>query len=304
MSVIELDSVSKWYGEVIGLNNLTVSIGEGMTALVGPNGAGKSTLMGLIMGQLKPSKGSITVLGERPWNNPRVLGQIGYCPEGDPFWMNVTGRYYVRFLAGLSGLKGRVANLAVDAAIERTAMTEAMNRPIRTYSKGMRQRIKIAQTLVHEPKLLILDEPFTGADPVGRHELGALLRELARSINILVSSHVLHEVEAMTQHILMIAGGRLVAKGDLRNLRQQMHHRPHMIRVRLDTPRVMAAQLSCMEEVSGLLVPEADTLLVETTSPDTVYDRISELLIDGKMNVREIAPADDDLEAVFGYLSK
>ncbi len=303
MSVIELDSVSKWYGEVIGLNNLTVSIGHGITALVGPNGAGKSTLMGLIMGQIKPSKGDIQVLGQRPWNNPHVLSRIGYCPEGDPFWMNVTGRQFVRFLARLSGLSRRAARLAADEAIDRTAMTGEMNRPIGTYSKGMRQRIKISQALVHHPKLLILDEPFTGADPVARHELATLFRRLADEVDILISTHVLHEVEAMTRKILMIARGRLVAEGDLHNLRRRMHHRPHAIRIRLDQPRALAAQVSRIEAVTGLRMPEGDTLVVETTSPDEVYDRILELLLEGDMNVREIALADDDLEAVFGYLT-
>ncbi len=303
MSIIKLDAISKWYGEVLGLNNLTVTIGHGITALVGPNGAGKSTLMGLIMGQIKPSKGAIQVLSQPPWNNPHVLSQIGYCPEGDPFWMNITGRYFVRFLAGLSGMNRRAANLAADEAIERTDMTRDMNRPIGTYSKGMRQRIKIAQALVHKPKLLVLDEPFTGADPVARSELATLFRGLADQVDILVSSHVLHEVEGMTQQILMIARGRLVATGDLRSLRRQMHHRPHIIRVRLDHPRNLASALSSLDAVSGLRVPSPDTLLVETTQPDMVYDRIHNLLIAGNMNVREIAPADENLEAVFGYLT-
>lgn len=303
MSVIELNSVSKWYGEVIGLNNLTVSIGQGMTALVGPNGAGKSTLMGLIMGQIKPNNGEIKVLGQRPWNNPQVLSQIGYCPEGDPFWMNVTGRYFVRFLARLSGLKPRAADLAADVAIDSTDMTEHMNRVIGTYSKGMRQRIKIAQALVHKPRLLVLDEPFTGADPVARHELATLFARLTGEVDILISTHVLHEVEAMTQQILMIAGGRLVAEGDLRSLRRQMHHRPHAIRVRLDHPRKLAVEIAQLETVTGLRMPEPDTLIIETTTPDPVYDRISELLLTGNMPVREIAPADDNLEAVFGYLT-
>ena len=162
MPIIELNELSKWYGEVIGLNNVTAAIGSGITGLLGPNGAGKTTLMGLAMGQLRPSDGSIRVLGERIWDNPAVLSRIGYCPEGDIFWPKLTGLEFVSFLARSSGLRGRAAKTATLRAIEQTGMTESMNRAIRGYSKGMRQRIKISQVLVHEPQLLILDEPFTG----------------------------------------------------------------------------------------------------------------------------------------------
>lgn len=303
MGVIELESLSKWYGEVIGLNNVTAAIGRGITALVGPNGAGKSTLMGLTMGQIKPSQGRILVLGERPWNNPAVLSRIGYCPEGDPFWMNITGRAFVRFLARLSGLPAATARAAADEAVERTGMTENMNRTIGTYSKGMRQRIKIAQALVHKPKLLVLDEPFTGADPVARHDLAELFRDLADEVDILISSHVLHEVEALTSQIFMIDHGRFVAKGDLRTLRRQMHHRPHAIRVRVDDPRRLASEVSLLDTVTGIKLTAPDTLVIETTAPDGIYDRLPGLILERGMNAREIAAADDSLEAVFGYLT-
>jgi ABC-2 type transport system ATP-binding protein len=304
MSIIELQSCSKWYGEVIGLNNVTATIGSGITALVGPNGAGKSTLMGLTMGQLRPSKGTIRVLDRRPWDNPLVLAQIGYCPEGDPFWPNLTGWQFVRFLARQSGLSAGDADLAADKAIKLTGMAKNMHRLIGTYSKGMRQRIKIAQTLVHQPRLLILDEPFTGTDPVARHELADLLRKLAGDgVDILISSHVLHEVEALTHQILMIDHGRIMAEGDLRTVRRQLHNRPHAIRVRLDAPRRLAAQLSTMEAVIGLKLTGPDTLIIETTTPDQVYDRLGGLILETGAHTREIAAADDSLEAVFGYLT-
>ena len=172
MPIIELNELSKWYGEVIGLNNVTAAIGSGITGLLGPNGAGKTTLMGLAMGQLRPSDGSIRVLGERIWDNPAVLSRIGYCPEGDIFWPKLTGLEFVSFLARSSGLRGRAAKTATLRAIEQTGMTESMNRAIRGYSKGMRQRIKISQALAPSPPLLILDEPFTGAHPVARHAVG------------------------------------------------------------------------------------------------------------------------------------
>ncbi len=304
MSVIDLEKLSKWYGEVIGLNNVTSAIGRGITGLVGPNGAGKSTLMGLATGQLRPSTGALRVLGEDPWNNPAVLSRVGYCPEGDLFWNNLTGRQFVRFLARASGLSRSAAASASLDAIARTGMTEHMDRPIRTYSKGMRQRIKIAQALPHKPQLLILDEPFTGADPVARHELAELFRSLAaEGADILLSSHVLHEVEALTSEILMIDHGRIVAEGNLRSVRRELHDRPHTIRVRVDQPRRLAAELARFDGVGGLRLAAPDLLLVETTSPDQVYDRLTGLILKHELEAKEIAAEDESLEALFGYLT-
>lgn len=304
MAVIELNALSKWYGEVIGLNHVTARIGSGITGLVGPNGAGKTTLMGLAMGQLRPCQGTIRVFGRRVWNRPDVLSQIGYCPEADAFWPNLTGFQFVRFLARASGLSGSAAREATAEAIERTGMTPHAQRAIKGYSRGMRQRIKIAQALVHQPRLLILDEPFTGADPVVRHELGDLFRELAeQGVDILVSSHVLHEVEALTRQILMIDHGRIVAEGDVQAVRRTLHDRPHTIRVRVSQPRRLAERLAGLEAVTGLKLTSPDTLLIETSSPERVYDCLPEMILEEKTPVREIAAADDSLEALFGYLT-
>ena len=304
MSVIELNSLSKWYGEVIGLNNVTVTIDRGITGLVGRNGAGKSTLMGLAVGQLRPSKGSIRVFGQGVWNSPSVLTRIGYCPEDDAFWPGLTGFHFVRFLARASGLRGAQAVSTARYAIERTGMTEHAGRAIRTYSKGMRQRIKIAQAIVHRPQLLILDEPFTGTDPVARHELAALLRELAeQGVDILMSSHILHEIEALTKQILMIDHGRIVAQGVLQDVRRRLHHRLHAIRVRVNDPRHLAAALVRLDFVSGLRIVAAGTLMIETPTPDRLYDCLPRLILEGDLAVQEIAAADESLEAVFGYLT-
>ena len=303
--VIELTQLSKWYGEVIGLNNVTATIGSGITGLLGPNGAGKSTLMGLSTGQLRPSKGEIRVFGQSPWDNPRVLSRVGYCPEGDPFWSNLTGYQFVLFLARLSGLRGAAARHAVREAIERTGMTPHAGRAIRGYSKGMRQRIKIAQALAHAPELLILDEPFTGADPIARHELTLLFRELAaHGVNILVSSHVLHEVEALTRQILMIDHGRIVAQGDVQAVRRTLLDRPHIIRVRVDEPRKLASRVAGWELVAGVSVPDSDTVLFETRSPEAAYEQLTSLILQDGFCVREISAADENLEAVFGYLTQ
>ncbi len=304
MSIIELNALSKWYGEVIGLNNVTTTVGRGITGLVGPNGAGKSTLMGLAMGQLRPSQGTITVFGRRVWDNPSTLAQIGYCPEGDAFWPNLTGTRFVRFLANASGLGGSAAREATRRVLELTGMTEHADRAIKGYSKGMRQRIKIAQALVHKPRLLILDEPFTGADPVARHELTDLFRQLAEEgVDILLSSHVLHEVEALTRQILMIDHGRIVAQGDLQTVRRELRDRPHAIRVRVDQPRRLAARLMDLDEVGGVRLLSADTLVIETGSPERIHDQLPGMILEGEFAVREIAAADESLEAVFGYLT-
>ncbi len=305
MAVIELQGLSKWYGEVIGLNNVTTTIGHGITGLLGPNGAGKTTLMALATGQLRPSKGRIRVLDQRVWDNPRMLSRLGYCPEGDPFWGGMTGWRYVLFLARLSGMRGAAAKAAAGEAVERVGMKEHMNRAIRGYSKGMRQRIKIAQALVHRPQLLILDEPLTGADPISRHELTELLRGLAADgVDILVSSHVLHEVEALTRQILLIDHGRIVAEGELGAVREQIHDRPHTIRIRVNDPRRLAAGVMPLPSVTGVKLVDGETLAVETRSPDEVYACVNGAAADGTVNVREIAAADESLEAVFGYLTE
>jgi ABC-2 type transport system ATP-binding protein len=234
-----------------------------------------------------------------------VLARIGYCPEGDPFWTNLSGWQYVLFLARLAGTRGRSARAAARAAIERTGMTEHMHRAIRGYSKGMRQRIKIAQALAHGPELLILDEPLTGADPISRHDLTELLRALAADgVDILVSSHVLHEVEALTRQILMIDHGRIVAEGELGAVRRQMHNRPHTIRVRVDSPRPLAASVSALDSVTGLKLVDANTLVVETTAPGELYAHVSAAALDHGLTVRELSVMDESLEAVFDYLTE
>jgi ABC-2 type transport system ATP-binding protein len=305
MSIIQLEELSKWYGEVIGLNNVTAEISAGITGLLGPNGAGKSTMMGLALGQLWPSKGRITVFGKNPWDNPKVLSRIGYCPEGDPFWPGVTGYDFVLLLAKLSGLRGKVAHVATSEAIERVAMTANAGRAIRGYSKGMRQRIKIAQALVHRPELLVLDEPMTGADPIARHDLATLFRELAgQGVHILVSSHVLYEVEALTPRILMINHGRIVSQGDVQAVRRALLNRPHAIRVRLAEPRRLAAKVAAWDFVSGVSVPNSDTIVLQTQLPEEAYKQLTKVFLEEDLSVAEMSGADDSLEAVFGYLTR
>ncbi|MFW6158439.1 MAG: ABC transporter ATP-binding protein [Planctomycetota bacterium] len=304
-AVIELRGLSKWYGEVIGLNNVTASVSSGITGLLGENGAGKTTLLSLVTGQLRPSGGEIAVFGERPWNNAALLSRVGYCPEGDSFWRGLTGEGFVRFLARLSGMDARHADRAADRALELVGMTEHQGRRVAGYSRGMRQRTKIAQALVHDPDLLILDEPLAGTDPVGRSELIDLLKRLADAgRTVLVSSHVLHEIEAMTENILLIDHGQLVAEGNVREIRALLEGRRHRIVVRTPDARRLAALLAPREHVVSLAVEEDGGLLLHTSDPERLLDELPRVLVDNDIPCSEVASPEDNLQAVFGYLTR
>ena len=242
--VVEFDGVSKWYGNVIGLNKLTLRVGPGITGLLGPNGAGKSTLLQLATGQLRPSQGAVRVLGHPAWNNPALTRHVGLCPEQDAFYEWMTGLDFVRTCARLTGMGGREASGAAEKALARVGMTEHMGRAIGGYSKGMRQRTKLAQALVHEPRVLFLDEPFSGTDPVARRDLIEVIHGLsAAGRSVLVSSHVLHEVEALTANVVLLHRGRLVAEGNVRQIRDLIARHPHRIVLVCDDYRALAAKL-------------------------------------------------------------
>ncbi len=303
---VELSGVSKWYGPVIGLNKLTLRIPPGITGLLGPNGAGKSTLLQLATGQLRPSQGTIRVLGQAVWRNPRLNADIGFCPEQDAFYEWMTGWDFVRTCARLSGMNSAPAEAAADHALELVGMTGNMHRAIRGYSKGMRQRTKLAQALVHEPRILFLDEPFTGTDPIGRHDMMQLIRDLAETgTSILVSSHVLHEVEALTPHIVLLSRGRLVADGHVREIRDLIDQHPHRIVLVSDQFRDLAARLVAWDDVEGVrFLADKSALLVETRKPDAFYGKLPELALGQGLSIREVYSEDDNLEAVFAYLVK
>jgi ABC-2 type transport system ATP-binding protein len=301
--IIEFDGVSKWYGNVIGLNKLTLRIPVGVTGLLGPNGAGKSTLLQLATGQLRPSQGKVHVLGQNVWDNPALNRQIGLCPEQDAFYEWMTGLDFVRTCARLSGL-GRRARTAAESALARVGMTEHMNRAIRGYSKGMRQRTKIAQALVHGPRVLFLDEPLSGTDPVARRDLVDVIRGLGGAgCTVLVSSHVLHEVQALTPNIVLLHRGRLVAEGHVRDIRDLIDQHPHRIVLVGDRPRALAARLAGCEDVVGIQFLDRESgLLVETRQPDAFYSRLPSLAREDGLALREVYSEDDNLEAVFKYL--
>ncbi len=332
--VITFEGVSKWYGNVIGLNKLTLRIPPGVTGLLGPNGAGKSTLLQLATGQLRPSQGAVRVLGRAPWNDPALMRHVGLCPEQDAFWEWMTGFDFVRTCARLTGMGRRAASVAAEKALATVGMTEHMGRAVRGYSKGMRQRTKLAQALVHRPRVLFLDEPFSGTDPIARHDLMEVVRHLgAAGHTVLVSSHVLHEIQSLTPNIVLLHRGRLVAEGHVRQIRDLIDRHPHRIVLVCDDCRALAATVVAWDDVEGVRVlgrgavpageplrsdaftdrpavngpPAKPTgregaLLVETRWPDDFYGRLTALVAGGGVRVREVYSEDDNLEAVFKYL--
>jgi ABC-2 type transport system ATP-binding protein len=303
--VVTADHVSKWYGQVIGLNDVSVTVPAGITGLLGPNGAGKSTFMKLITGQLKPSKGGVTVLGEPIWRNPHLYFQIGFCPEQDAFYERMTGLEWVTALVRLNGLGEKEANEAAVRAMTAVDLMEAANKKIGAYSKGMRQRVKLAQSIVHDPQLLILDEPLAGMDPLARRKTIRLIREWARAgKSIIVSSHILHEIESMTATILLINNGRILAEGDVHQIRELIDEHPHTVYVRADNPRVLAREFLDRADVRSMRFEEG-AVVVETGTPDAFYSRLTELAASGEFGtIDEVTSPDDNLQAVFQYLVK
>jgi ABC-2 type transport system ATP-binding protein len=303
--IIAADHVSKWYGQVSGLNDVTVKVPAGVTGLLGPNGAGKSTFMKLITGQLRPSKGTLTVLGEPIWGNHPLYSRIGFCPEQDAFYERMTGLEWVTGLIRLNGLSENEAGEAARRALADVDLTAAADKKIGAYSKGMRQRIKLAQAIALDPELLILDEPLNGMDPIQRRRTIQLIREWASAgRSVLVSSHVLHEVESLTSNILVINNGRIVAEGDIHHIRELIDEHPHTVSIRTSEPRTLARELIAQEGVVSVRF-EPGTIVIETDKPDAFYSRITELAATGTAGqIDEVTSPDDNLQAVFKYLVK
>jgi ABC-2 type transport system ATP-binding protein len=304
-AIITAEHLSKWYGQVSGLNDVTVSVPSGITGLLGPNGAGKSTFMKLITGQLKPSKGSVRVLGEPIWSKPSVYFRIGFCPEQDAFYERMTGHEWVTALVRLNGLSQPDASAAALRALEAVDLVDAANKKIGAYSKGMRQRVKLAQAIVHNPELLILDEPLSGMDPLARRKTIRMIKDWARAgRSILVSSHILHEIESMTSNILLINNGRIVAEGNVHQIRDLIDEHPHTVFIRAENPRALARRFLAEDDVISLRF-EAGAVIVETAKPDAFYARLTDLAASGEAGpIDEVTSPDDNLQAVFKYLVK
>jgi ABC-2 type transport system ATP-binding protein len=304
-ALVTADHLSKWYGQVIGLNDVSVAVPPGITGLLGPNGAGKSTFMKLITGQLKPSKGNVTVLGEPIWRNPKLYNRIGFCPEQDAFYDRMTGREWVTALVRLNGVTETEASAMAARAIEDVELTEAADKKIGAYSKGMRQRIKMAQALAHDPELLILDEPLSGMDPIARRKAIRMIKDWGRAgKGVIVSSHILHEIESMTANILLINQGRILAEGNVHQIRDLIDEHPHTVHIRADQTRALAREFLGHDDVLSLKFEEG-AVVVQTGRPDAFYARLTDLAASGAHGaIHEVTSPDDNLQAVFQYLVK
>ena len=302
--MIQLEGVSRWYGQVIGLNDVTCTIQPGLTALLGVNGAGKSTMMRLITGQIKPTTGEIKVCGMSPFGDPEVYRHIGYCPEIDNFYEHRSGREFVHFLGRLSGYSESEAKIRTASVLERVGMLDRCDRKIAGYSKGMRQRIKLAQAMIHDPEIILLDEPLNGLDPLGRRQFINLLADLADAgKTIVVSSHILFEVEQMTRSLLLLHRGRLLATGDLRVIRSLIDKHPHQVVMETPEPRRAAELLAALPNVVSFnFLPGDAALQLEVREPDSFYDALPLLIMDRGLIVSGFSSPDNNLESVFKYL--
>ncbi len=300
--IATFDRVAKWYGSVIGLVDATITIEPGVTGLLGPNGAGKSTFLKLLGGQIAPSQGSVELFGHDPCRRPHVFRDVGYLPEQDAFYEDMTGREFVIYLTRLHGFSASRARKLAEAAIERVDLVEDSKRRIRTYSKGMRQRIKLAQAIAHEPKLLILDEPLTGMDPVARRRIMNLVAEQRDAgATVIVSSHILHEVEEMTNRVILMYQGRVRAWGMRDEIRGFLDRYPHKVRLECDNPRELALRILELPGVLSVNIEEK-ALRLTTRKPDDIYDALPGLVLDHGYTVDAIEAEDVGLDAIFRYL--
>ena len=300
---ISLDAVSRWYGEVLGLNEVTVEFGPGVTGLLGPNGAGKSTMLKLVCGMLRPDLGVVRVCGITPFNHPAVMRRVGLCPEQDAFYPKASALDVVTYLTRLHGFPAGEARNRARRALERAGLAEALGRSVAGFSKGMRQRFKLAQALAHEPDVYVLDEPLNGLDPPGRRAYSEVIRELADGgCCVVVSSHVLHEVDALARRIVVLNAGRILADGTAREIRQELAHVP--LQVRIDTPsrQVLAAALVTVAGVRRVELTETG-LVVLTQDAPALLDRLAALASRPDVEVQTVVPLDEDLESVFRYLT-
>jgi ABC-2 type transport system ATP-binding protein len=301
--LIQLTDCSRWYGQVIGINDINVEIGSGVTALLGQNGAGKSTMMRLITGQLRPTTGEISVFGEDPFANPNVFRRLGYVPDIDSFPEHLSGRGFVRRMAAFRKMNRAEAESRTEEVLKEVGMADRADRKIGGYSKGMRQRIKLAQAMLHDPEIILLDEPLNGLDPVGRHEYMSLLARLsAQNRAIIVSSHILFEVEQMTQSILLLHRGRLLAAGDIQTIRNFMDRHPRRVRVQTAQPREAAAFLISRPFVDTAIVRSEDELEVQTRKADQFFEELPQLSLEHGIDVYGFYSPDEDLESVYRYL--
>ena len=302
--IISIENVTKLYGAVIGVNDISLSLPSGAYGLLGPNGSGKTTLLNLITGQLRPTLGRVRVFGDDPPNNAAMLSRLGVCPAYETLYSNVSGGDWIRFLMELHGFSRAEAITRAEESLDKVGMAEAMHRPMGSYSRGMRQRTKIAQALAHDPDLLILDEPFNGLDPVGRHDMTKLLRRWADGGRLLLlASHILYEVEAITNSFLLICGGRLLASATADEVHSLLADVPNEIRIRCDAPARLARRLLEEDVVEAIrFLDDGQVLVLSTRNPATVYERFPSWIESTGIKVAEFKSGNDSLETLFDTL--
>jgi ABC-2 type transport system ATP-binding protein len=299
---ISFARASRWYGPVIALNDVTVEIPPGVTGLLGPNGAGKSTFLKLTAGQLRPSQGEVRLLGQPAWGSPELFHRVGVCPETDAFWESLTGLEFLTTLLRFTGYDESECRHRAENALHQVDLLDAKGRKLGGYSKGMRQRVKLAQSIAHDPEVLLLDEPVSGMDPVNRRRVIDLVRRLGREgKTVVVSSHILHEVEAMTRRVLLVHNGRILAEGDVREIRDLLDEHPHTVSIRARDPRRLAGAIVGWPSVLSLSFgPEGEWLTVQTARPDEFYGALPDAALEA--GVVEMYSPDENLESVFHYL--
>jgi ABC-2 type transport system ATP-binding protein len=301
---IVFDDVSKFYGEVLGVNRVNLSLPPGVTSLVGPNGSGKTTLMNLMTGLVRPTQGSISVLGLTPDQPEEFFRHVGYCTQFDSFPKGVTGYEFINQYLRLRGLTAIAAHRLTMEAISRVSMGEAAHRKVAAYSKGMRQRIRLAQAIAHHPTVLVLDEPLNGLDPMARAESMALFEALGKEgMHVVISSHVLHEVDKISDQVVLMSYGYVVAEGQIQGVRSEVTEHPMQILVRCNAPNLLASRLFAQDHVvEAKLNRDGQGVLVRTLDADQFYILLNRIMSEEEINLQAVSPADDDVNSVYQYL--
>ena len=303
--MIELKNTTKLYKDVIGVNDICLNLQAGTYGLLGPNGSGKTTLINLILGQLKPTIGSVTLFGENPWKKSKLLRRIGLCPSVEINYPKATGLEWVTYMVQLHGFRFMEAEKKAKEALGFVGLSHAMNRPMRNYSLGMRQRAKIGQAIAHDPELLILDEPFNGLDPIGRHEMSVFLKTWAsQGKGLILASHILHEVEAINPSFLLISGGRLLASGSPAEVRNILADTPYELTMRTSTPKQLATLLIEHCEIESLKFTSKTEILLSTRSAPQLFKVIPEIIHQHQISITAIRSTDDSLNTLFSMLMK
>ncbi len=303
-SLITFGDVSRFYGEVLGINKVNLAIPPGITSLVGPNGSGKTTLMNLMTGLIRPTQGQIRVLGVPPDHPERLCRIIGYCAQFDAFPKGLTGFQFIYSFLRMYGFPDAECVKRTLASLQTVGLQDAANRPVAAYSKGMRQRIKLAQAIAHDPKVVVLDEPLNGLDPLARAEAIALFEQWGREgRHVIVSSHILHEVDRISDQVILLSHGYVVAEGEIQGVRSEVKEQPMQILVRCDRPRLLAARLFEQDHaVEAKVSADGKGLLLRTRDADRFYLMLNRVILDAGLDIESVAPADDDVNSVYQYL--